>query len=569
MTSSKSTSSKSTSKKAAPLSPRTRAERTNYAETSLHSDVLAFCDELSQKSPLVHKTSIGTSGEGQDIVALVLSDRKAFTPELARRQKKAIVFIEANIHAGEVEGKEAVLALARDLALTKLGKGILDRICLVIVPNFNPDGNDRISTENRKLDLANLEGQVNPPGGVGTRYTGQGWNLNRDNMKQEAPETRHLARFYQHFWPDLFIDCHATDGSLHTFDLTYDVPRGNDPVFAEVRAYNRKLAEDVAANVAKNHRFASFWYGNFIDADDPRSGWQTYPALPRFGSHYRGLLGRLDVLLETYSYLPFERRCRVIGAWLIELCRYAAKNARALTEVTRTLQTKLESSDDSPDPTKLVAIHHGAARRDEKGSLVFDFPAYAKPGDVAEIHSFDLPSLAARAYPGKKRVRYKVPHLRTPVPTNVVTIPYAYLAPAILAERLRDHGIQFSNLATPAEMPTESYLVLAREETFSPDVAAEVGPSSRPEVPLSAKPKIVRFETVLTVRSERRLVRVPAGTLLVPTSQRAGILAVYLLEPHSDDGFARWQFLDSLIETGALYPVHRLVDGPLGRVKQE
>ena len=138
----------------------------------------------------------GQSGEGQPLAALVVSDRNCFTPELARKQKKVIVMVEANIHAGEVEGKESVLALARDLTLTQLGAKLLDKLCLVLVPNFNPDGNDRISPNNRKLDLKNLEGQVNPEGGVGTRYTGEGWNLNRDNMKQEAPETRALAALH-------------------------------------------------------------------------------------------------------------------------------------------------------------------------------------------------------------------------------------------------------------------------------------------------------------------------------------------------------------------------------------
>ena len=552
-----------------PLSPRTRAELTSHAETSRHADVIAFCDELAEKSPLCHRTSLGASGEGQDMVALVLSDRKAFTPELARRQKKAIVMIEANIHAGEVEGKEEVLALARELSLTSLGKGILDRICLVVIPDFNPDGNDRISPQNRKLDLAHLEGQINPPGGVGMRYTGQGWNLNRDNMKQEAPETRHLARFYQRFWPDLFIDCHTTDGSLHGFDLTFDCSRGNDEFFAPVRAYNRRLLETVAKNVEKRHGVASYWYGNFVEENDPRSGWQTYPALPRFGSHYRGLLGRLDVLLETYSYLPFERRCRVMGAWLLELCRHAAQRARELSEVTRGAELTVEERGRAPEATRLVAINHGTARRDVSGALLFDYPAHASEGDVAEVRSFDLPSLAARTYPGKKRVRYRVPHRRTYVPTASVTMPHAYLVPAVLAERLLGHGIAFSSLATPAEMPTESYLILAREETFSPDVAAEVPPLGQAEVPLSAKPKIVRFETVLTVRAEKRQVRVPAGTLLVPTAQRAGVLAMYLLEPHSDDGFARWQFLDPLLEVGQLYPVHRLVEAPRERIKQE
>jgi len=552
----------------AQTAPRTRAEETDYQETSRHADVIAFCDALAAQSPLVHRTSIGKSGEGQDMVALVLSDRKAFTPELARKQKKAIVMIEANIHAGEVEGKEEVLALARNLALTSAGKDILDRICLVLVPDFNPDGNDRISPANRRLNLAELEGQVNPPGGVGTRYTGEGWNLNRDNMKQEAPETRNLARFHQQFWPDLFIDCHTTDGSLHGFDLTFDCPHGNDALFAPVRDFNRALLEDVRKKVEKRHGVTSFWYGNFIDENDPRSGWHTYPALPRFGAHYRGLLGRLDVLLETYSYLPFKRRCEVIGAWLFELCRYAARNASEILSVTRDAEREL-GDESGRDPRALLGIDFGVAKRAEDGALRFDYPAFAARGDVADIASFDQPSLARRSYPGKKKVRYKVAHYRTFVPTTAVRLPYAYVAPAVLADRLLAHGIAFEALAAEQELATESYLVLAREETFSPDVAAVVPPIGQAEVPLSERPKPVRFETVLTVRAEKRRVQVPAGSLIVPTAQRAGVLAAYLLEPHSDDGFARWQFLDELIQVGKLHPVHRLLSAPTPRTKAE
>ena len=196
----------------------TRAEATDYAETSRHADVLAFCDALAAESEYVERGSLGRSGEGQDLATLVISGDRCFTPERARKLGKVVVFVEANIHAGEVEGKEMILALARDLvrgAYGKVGRRILDRVCLVAIPNFNPDGNDRISPRNRALDLQRLEGQVNPPGGVGTRYTGQGWNLNRDNVKQEAIETQNLAAYYQQWFPHVFIDCHTTDGSIH------------------------------------------------------------------------------------------------------------------------------------------------------------------------------------------------------------------------------------------------------------------------------------------------------------------------------------------------------------------
>lgn len=537
----------------------TRAEASNYAETSRHSDVLAFVDELCRRTKLARRVDFGQSGEGQPMVALVVSDRGCFTPELARKQKKVVVMVEANIHAGEVEGKESVLALARDLTLTSLGKKLLDKLCLVLIPNFNPDGNDRISPNNRKLDLKNLEGQVNPPGGVGMRYTGEGWNLNRDNMKQEAPETRCLARLYQQWWPHQFIDCHTTDGSIHAFDLTYDTSHSNEPLFAELRAFNREMLERVAKAVKTRHGFDSFWYGNYKVEGDPRSGWHTYPALPRFGSHYRGLLGRLDVLLETYSYIDFPRRCAVMRAWLLELFRDAAKHAKAYRAMTEAEEERIIARGESPDVQALVGINYGVATRDEKGALVFEYPAHAKPGDEARISAFDEASITERRYPGKRRREYRAPHYRTFVPTQAVSTPAGYLVPAELASRLEGHGIRFERLGAPQRFTVDSYRVARREETFSPDVATNVPPLGQAEVPLSQKPKPVRFESVLTVAPERTTREFPAGTLYVPTAQRAGTLAVYLLEPHSDDGFSRWQYLDSLTKVGELHPIHRVV----------
>ncbi|MFP2924582.1 M14 family metallopeptidase [Pyxidicoccus sp. 3LG] len=546
----------------------TRAEASKYKQTSLHSDVLAFIDELCRRTKLAKRVDFGKSGEGQPLVALIVSDRGCFTPELARKQKKTVVMIEANIHAGEVEGKEALLALARDLTLTKLGKSLLDKLCLVLVPNFNPDGNDRISPENRKLNLADLEGQVNPEGGVGMRYTGEGWNLNRDSMKQEAPETRAMASLHQTWWPHVFIDCHTTDGSIHACDLTYDTSHSNEPLFSELRAYNRVMLERVAKAV-KKHGFDSFWYGNYKEEGNPNSGWHTYPALPRFGSHYRGLLGRMDVLLETYSYIDFPRRCAVMRAWLLELIRDAAKHAKAYRAITEAEEERIIARGESPDVQELVGINYGVATRDDKGALTFEYPAYAKPGDVAHVLSYDEASISARRYPGKRKRTYRIPHHRTFVPTQSVSTPAAYVVPEELASRLEGHGIRFVRLPAAQRFTVDSYRVARREETFSPDVATNVPPLGQAEVPQSQKPKPTRFETVLTVSPERSTREFPAGTLFVPTAQRAGTLAVYLLEPHSDDGFCRWQFLDKHITVGEFFPVHRVVEPATAPKKAE
>src|SRR5207245_1535534 len=107
----------------------------------------------------------------------------------------------------------------------------------------------------------------------------------------------------------------------------------NQTLFKKVLGFTRDMLESIGDRIERKHGYLSFWYGNYAKPDDPDSGWHTYPALPRFGSHYRGLFGRIDVLLETYSYIDFRRRCEVIYAWLHELARFAARNRRRIVRV--------------------------------------------------------------------------------------------------------------------------------------------------------------------------------------------------------------------------------------------
>jgi hypothetical protein len=542
---------------------QTRAEATAYRETSTHDHVLAFFRALAAKTDLVHVTTMGRSAEGRDQAVVVVSDRGCFTPEAARAQGKVVVLCQANIHAGEVEGKEAVQALARDLtigSLAEVGREVLARAVLVLVPDLNPDGNDRISPGNRRLDLPNLEGQHNPEGGVGTRYSGEGWNLNRDYTKQESVEIRNLAALFGRWWPHVVIDCHTSDGSITAWDLTYDTSHSNQALFAEVQGLTRGLLEGIARDVERAHGYRSGWYGNYATDGVPESGWHTYPALPRFGSHYRGLLGRVDVLLETYSYLGYERRCHVIHAWLLGLFRTFARAADRVIDVVEREERRIIARGRDLDPRPTLGIDHGVPRRDEQGKLVFDWPAYALDGDEVDVVAYERDALIEHRHPGRELTTYRVPHKRWFVPVASVSTPAAYVveAPSLVA-RLASHGIVVETLERETTLDVESYTVLRTEKTFSPDVAAAPVPLGGVEVALSKRPPPVRFETVLDVRVERRKATFAAGTPIVRTAQRAGTLAVYLLEPRSDDGFTRWELLDDRIAVGEHHPVHRVV----------
>src|SRR5690349_9281842 len=94
--------------------PVTHAESTNYAETSTYAHVVHFLDELQKLTP-VQVQFIGSSQGGRRIPMAIASDPQVSTALEAKRLGRPIVYIQANIHGGEVEGKEAAQALLRDL----------------------------------------------------------------------------------------------------------------------------------------------------------------------------------------------------------------------------------------------------------------------------------------------------------------------------------------------------------------------------------------------------------------------------------------------------------------------
>jgi hypothetical protein len=520
----------------------TVAEATDYRQTSLHKDVLEFVGKLAARTDHLKVLSMGQSGLGQEMPVLVLSKKKLFTPDLAHASDLPVVMVTANIHAGEVEGKEALLMLAREITTGSLAR-LMTRATLVLIPNYNPDGNDRIDPKNRALNLKALEGQVGPEGGVGTRYTGEGINLNRDYTKLEAVESRHLSKLFGEWRPHVFVDCHTTDGSIHGYDLTYDTSHTVESGPKNPILYMRDTAlPAIGKAVRKRTGYRSFFYGNFRDQADPTKGWETYPALPRYGSHYRGLTGRLDILLETYSYIDFHRRCDVIYEFLVEIMDYAGDHADDIVRIVKAAEDDTVARGKRPTPDDLVGINYGVAARDGKGGLVFQYPPH--PLYAFDCEAWDPESQRDRVVPGKKRQTYKAMFYARFLPVKSVRRPVAYVLPSSeskVAEHLRLHNIRVDVMQRGESIAVEHYVVMHREVTHSPDVGTQK-----------------RTETVFWVRSERGEFAAAAGDFIVRMDQPLANLAIYLLEPESDDGYARWGFFDG-VKPGDLFPVRRMM----------
>jgi hypothetical protein len=499
--------------------PRSRAERSDYAETSTYEDVVAFLDALGRASKTLHVEPFGVSSEGRALPLAVVSSPRVTSPAEALALDRPVAFVLANIHAGEVEGKEAAQHLLRRACLGDL-QDLARRVVLLVAPIYNADGNERFGPQH-----LHRPGQNGPPS-VGVRANAQGLDLNRDHMKLETPEARALvANVYTRWNPHLTVDCHSTDGSFHGYALTYAPPLVPNARPEPVEYVRRRLLPDVQRRL-EARGLRTFHYGNFDDPADPGRGWRTFDHRPRFGNSYVGLRNRLCVLSEAYVYDDFRRRVESTETFVEALLRHVASDGATAREVCLAAD-------------RAAALRGRAPRPDDTFGVRFD---------LAPPEPFDL--LARDAPLGPDRVvRTDVFHAFAA--TRSVRVPHGYLiepSEGAVAELARRHGILVRDLDAPLRAPVESCRVLGV------DRSAEAFQGHR--------------TVLLDVEPVERTVDAAAGWFHVPMDQPLADLACYLLDPESDDGAVAWNLLDGALARlspgarDAWLPVHRL-RGPL------
>lgn len=513
----------------------TRAERSGYRETSTYDDVVSFLDVLQASDAAIATGSIGRSSEGREIPYAVASRPLVRTPDEAHRLGRPIVYVQANIHAGEVEGKEALLALLRDL-VEQSSPNVLDSIVLVAVPIYNADGNERFAPQ------AKNRYEQNGPEMVGQRANGQGLDLNRDYIKAEAPETRASLAAFDAWDPDLFVDLHTTDGSFHGYALTYAPPLA--PVGDAAPFVRDSLLPVLRERMRTRDGFETFDYGNF-DRDERMFGapvaghdtadttihaWVTYDHRPRFGTNYVGLRGRAAILSEAFSHDPFERRVKSTYAFVREILSLAAERRASFARLARRAASGPAIGSMIAVRSRLTTSPFTAAIPAEEIERVADSTQLTEPG---------VPRGMRRS--GRYRTLQLAVYDRFE-PALSIAVPVAYaIAPANeqIVKMLRLHGVYMEQTVAPARLDASAFVV--------------------DSVTRAQRVFQGHYETTLSGHwLAARPRELPAGTIVVPTAQALGALAIQLLEPESDDGLVTWNVLDGALARGAELPVARL-----------
>ena len=529
---------------------QTRAEMTNYEETSSYADVMFVIDDLVTSSKLVHAESFGTSEEGRELPLVVISDPKVATPAAARKLGRPIVFVQANIHAGEVEGKEAILKLARRLVSGDL-RAMTRQMVFLIAPIYNADGNEKVSPMNRTS-------QNGPVYGVGTRENSKGFDLNRDYMKLDTAEARSLVGFMNKWDPHVLVDLHTTNGSYHGYHLTYSpiLNPNADPRLIEFTK-SRMLAP-IREAMLKAHNWRVYDYGNFAPEDgggrenariDPANPgnvtWRTFDHRPRFGNNYAGLRNRIAILSEAYSYLDFKGRVEVTEDFVAEIYKAVQANAKQIMTLTaqadRVFTAPANGPSTSPGAGKPVelGVDFSIASSGEKVEiLVSDVTKVPNPRSGREMLAMATSNVAVLM---KEYLTFTA--------TRSQSMPKGWLIPKTLAgtprlsaalDRLRWHGIKIQEFANDQQLAVERFSIA--------------------EITKAPRPFQGHQEARLKGAFDRVQLTVDAGSLFIPANQPLARLAFYLIEPESDDGLVTWNVIDEGLAAGQTYPIYRVVD---------
>jgi hypothetical protein len=511
-----------------PESLRTRAERSNFEETSRYEDLSTFLTAISAKSPLVRTMSFGTTEQGRAMPLVTLSN-----PAVARPSEKPagrpVVFLLANIHGGEVEGKEAVQILMRRLTGGDL-RPLLDRMVIVIAPNYNADGNEAI-------DVMNRTAQYGPIGGVGRRENASGLDLNRDYMKLESAEARALAAALTAWDPHLMVDLHTTNGSYHGYHLTQSIPL-NLSLSPRILDYHREtMMPAIMKSLESRHKTRAYYYGNFGRgnvAPGELRRWNAFDWRPRAGQNYVGFRNRLTILSEAYSYLSFKRRVEVTEQFVEEILKYVDGHRAEIVALTRSLDEDW------------VKRAQGSAELPL--GVEYEIRPLPKPVEilVGEVRR-EMNPRNQREMTVAIEDRYK-PELMHDyaffAPARTVPMARVYVLPADdsfkpIIDKITQHGIVVNELAAPLTTEVSTFVVDA--------------------VTRSPKPFQGHNEVKLKGRYTSERLTLPAGTKVVRLAQPLGLLAAYLLEPESDDGLTNWNFLDQWLEAGKPAPIRKIM----------
>lgn len=524
---------------------RTPSEISGYRTTPGYAETVAYIERVAAAAPgQVRIENFGKTGEGRDLKIVIVSKDGVFDPAAIHASGRAILLVQNSIHAGEMDGKDACLALLRDLVQNKDGAArLLDHVVFVFIPVYNIDGHERRSPYNRI--------NQNGPDVMGWRANGSNLNLNRDYMKADAPETRAFLKMFHRWLPDFFVDDHVTDGMDYQYDVTFSIDETPDVAPATARWIHETVTPQLAAQVDAAGHLAFPSLIDLKEENDPAQGLTLFTNPPRFSTGMMILENRPGLLVELHMLKDYKTR--VTGNYQI---------LRALLQVM------------NRDAARLIALNQeadaAAARLGTQPSEKFPLAVRAS-GETSPVAFKGYQFTRAKSeISGAMGISYSHEPWNTTLPietgvkvTASTTPPAGYIVPpqwTAVIDVLAAHDVAMHRTTSAWTGKVERYRCSGMQwqarpyEGRHPIVSGEFGPSQRSRFGQCA----LGTETVTF----------PAGSVVVGLNQRLSKVAIHWLEPEAPDSALRWGFFDPIFEQkeyGESYVLEKLARAMLAK----
>jgi hypothetical protein len=483
-------------------------ERSGFTETPRYDETVAYCMKLDEASSVISFQYFGKSLQGRDLPLLILDKDGYFTPEEVDKSGKIKLLVQGCVHAGETEGKDAGLALFRDIAIKNKDLN-LDSITILFIPILNADGHERFTPYTRI--------NQNGPKEAGWRTTANNLNLNRDYLKADAPEMRAWLKLFNRWDPDFFIDCHTTDGADYQYPVTIEYDGFNDELLSQW--LSETFAPGITQMMEKSGSLV-FNYVSFRNWHDPRSGLVGHVPGPRFSTGYVTARNRFALLIETHMLKDYKTRVTGTYHMLENTLTIMAHEKPRMEAILRAADSYTISEKFREEPC-LIGCEPSMT-----DSVMVKFR-----GIDYSFEKSDLTGGNWYQY-NSKPVEFTLPLFNNQIPTLLVQLPRAYIIPAEWKEiisRLDWHGIRYDLLAESAAIPVETYKFSNPRWNKEPYEGRQIISS-------------VETDTVVTVRT------FSMGSAVVWTNQPTARLIAFMFEPATEESFLKWGFFNAVFE---------------------
>ena len=488
----------------------TPAEATNYQNGgTLYEPLMSFVYELESRTELMNVLKLTETLGGRDVVLCVLSNPPVFRPGDLAGANRPVVLIVNNVHGGEVAGKDAAMAIMRDLVMGDL-RPLLDEVTVLVVPTINPDGAE-----------------------VRRRTNDEGFDMNRDYIKLESQEIQALVTKVINQWhPDIHLDTHHGGAAPYTLVYQGNMNPAGDP---NIMAFGDEEILPRVREALRAEGYDGFWYSGPTTVNGVE-GWGPTSVEPRKQHVYSTLANMVGFLYETPSSshrvvdngtrvvpIPEEERYQhqVRGQYIgqRELIRFAAERGDELMAVTAKARADAiaRGDDDSDTATDLIPLEYEQVER-------YTLPFWRRVGGGRGFGGGG----------GDQDVQFEMvegPVFTRWTPTRTTTRPWGYLIPNSLTKvvpLLLEHGITVKELTEDVVLEVEAYT--ATEVTTTEYFQAH-------------------YLKAVKADKETKTITMPAGSFFIPSGQPMSNFISYIFEPETNDNLITWGYLDNILRT--------------------